>query len=138
MRAALLAAALAALLVAGCGSTTPTPEETVSAAVSGVSQGDEQQVCSRLTAGAKEKLLATLADNPLGYPDIKAASCEEGISKLHAQLSKPIRDVLQDGEVDDARIDGDRAVVHVTGAGMDVELQKISGRWMIVDGFFRR
>ncbi|HWC26580.1 MAG TPA: hypothetical protein VG474_08360 [Solirubrobacteraceae bacterium] len=139
MRAAALAAALAALLVAGCGGEpTPSPEQVVSTAVSGVSQGKEQQVCAQLTAGAKKKLLANLADNPLGYPDIKAATCEEGISKLHAQLSKPIRDVLQDGEVDDARIDGDKAVVHVTGAGMDVELQKISDRWMIVDGFFRR
>ena len=46
--------------------------------------------------------------------------------------------MLRDGEVEDTRLDGDKAVVHVTGAGMDIELEKISDRWMITGGLFKK
>ena len=46
--------------------------------------------------------------------------------------------MLRDGEVQDTRLNGDKAVVHVTGAGMDIELQKISDRWMITGGLFKK
>jgi hypothetical protein len=134
MRVTVLAGVLVLALLAGCGDSGPNPEETVSAAISGLSKGDEKKVCAQLTAGAERKLLAVLADNPLGYPDIKAANCEEAITKLHAQLTPPTRAVLEDGEVDEAKINGNKAVVHVTGAGMDVELEKISDKWMITGG----
>lgn len=134
MRVTVLAGLLVLALLAGCGDSGPSPEETVSAAISGLSKGDEKKVCAQLTAGAERKLLAVLADNPLGYPDIKAASCEEAITKLHAQLTAPTRAVLEDGEVDEAKVNGNKAVVHVTGAGMDVELEKISEKWMITGG----
>ncbi|HWI06300.1 MAG TPA: hypothetical protein VNT54_02145 [Solirubrobacteraceae bacterium] len=130
----LLAAALAA---AGCGGS-PSPEETVSTAVSGLSKGDEKAVCDQLTPAAKRKLLAVLADDPPLVEPVRASTCEEAITKVHAQLSQPIRAVLEDGEVDDAKVDGDKAVVHVTGAGIDVELQKIDDEWKITDGFFNR
>ncbi len=137
MRAAVLAAALVAVLIAGCGGDAADAQETVSAAISGLATGDEQKVCAQLTAGAEKQLLAVLADNPLGFPDIRAETCEAAITKLHDALSAPIRAVLEDGEVDDARVDGDTAVVHVVGAGMDVELEKISGRWKITGGLFK-
>jgi hypothetical protein len=137
MRALVLMALLFAALAAGCGGG-PSPEETVSAAVSGLSKGDEKKVCAQLTADAKRTLLEVIADNPPIIEPVRAATCEEAITKVHAQLSQPIRDVLQDGEVDKAKINGDRAVVHVTGAGADVELQKISGRWKITGGLLER
>jgi hypothetical protein len=46
--------------------------------------------------------------------------------------------VLEDGEVDEAKINGDKATVHVTGAGMTLDLQKISDKWMITGGLFDR
>jgi hypothetical protein len=138
MRAALLATVLLALLAAGCGGDKAAAEATVSKAIRGLAKGDEQTVCDQLTAGAKRKLLATLAHNPLGFVDIRARTCEAGISKLYDKLSRPIRAVLTDGEVENTRITGDRAVVHVTGAGMDIELQKISDRWMITGGLFQK
>jgi hypothetical protein len=138
MRAAVLAAALIVLLVAGCGGDEAAAEDTVSTAISGLAEGHEQQVCDQLTAGAKKKLLAALADNPLGFRNIRAKTCEEGIAKLYDSLGEPIRAVLRDGEVQDTRINGDKAVVHVTGAGMDIELQKISDRWMITGGLFKK
>ena len=128
---------LAAIAAAGCGGS-PSPEETVSTAVSGLSKGDEQAVCGQFTPAAKRKLLAVLANDPPLVKEVRAATCEEAITKVHAQLSQPIRAVLEDGEVDDAKIDGDRAVVHVTGAGIDVELQKLDEEWKIVGGFFAR
>ncbi len=137
MRAAVLAALLVAILIAGCGGDAADAQDTVSAAISGLAAGDERKVCAQLTAGAEKQLLAVLADNPLGFPDIHAATCEEAITKLHAALSPPVRAVLEDGEVDDAKLDGDKAVVHVVGAGMDVELEKISGSWKITGGLFR-
>ena len=138
MRAACLATLFLALFVAGCGGDKAAAEDTVSTAISGLAEGDEQQVCDQLTAAAKQKLLATLADNPLGFKNIRAKTCEEGITKLYDSLGEPIRAVLRDGEVQDTRLDGDKAVVHVTGAGMDIELEKISDEWMITGGLFKK
>ena len=138
MRATLLATMLIALLAAGCGGDEGAAEDTVSTAISGLAEGDEQKVCDQLTAGAKKKLLATLADNPLGFKNIRAKTCEDGITKLYDSLGEPIRAVLRDGEVEDTRLNGDKAVVHVTGAGMDIELEKISDRWMITGGLFKK
>lgn len=136
MRAAVLATLLVAALAAGCGGDSANAEETVSAAISGLSEGDAGKVCAQLTAGAQKQLLVVLADNPLGYPDIKAANCQEAITKLHAALDEPTRAVLQDGEVDEAKVNGNKATVHVTGAGMTLDLQKISDKWMITGGLF--
>jgi hypothetical protein len=138
MRVMLLAALLLTAFAAGCGGGSRSPEEVVSAAVSGLSKGDEKQVCAQLTEPAKRKLLAVLADDPPIVEPIRASTCEEAITKVHAQLTKPIRAVLEDGEVDEAKIDGDKAVVHVTGAGTDVELQKLSDEWKITGGLFNR
>lgn len=141
MRAVFLASVLLALLVAGCGGDKAAAQDTVTAAISGLAKGDGQKVCDQLTAGAKRQLLATLADNPLGLADIHAKTCEAAISKLHDELPQPIRDVLTDGEVDDARVTGDTATVHVVGAGTDAELRKVGGTWKITGlsgGLFRK
>ena len=131
MRSACLASLLvAALAAAGCGGS-PSPEDVVSTAVSGLSKGDEQAVCDQLTAGAKRELLEQLADDPPLVDPIKAKTCEVGIAKFHAQLSQPIRAVLEDGEVDEAQVEGDVAIVHVTGAGIDVRLRKVGEEWKI-------
>ena len=139
MRAGLLAVlVIAAFLAAGCGSEADKAEDTASKAISGLAMGDEQQVCDQLTPAAQRKLLAVLADNPLGFPDIRAANCEEAITKLHAELPPEIKAALEDGEVDEAKVEGEKAVVHVTGFGMDLELEKISDDWMITGGLFAR
>jgi hypothetical protein len=138
MRVALLATLLFAVLATGCGDDSPSPEDVTSAAVSGLSKGDEKKVCAQLTEPAKRKLLKVLADDPPIVKPITASTCEDAIVKVHAQLTKPIRAVLEDGEVDKAKITGDRAVVHVTGAGTDVELQKVADEWKITGGLFRR
>jgi hypothetical protein len=138
MRIVVLASLLLAVLAAGCGDSSKSPEDVVSAAVSGLSAGDEQKVCAQLTEPAKQKLLAVLADDPPIVKPIRAATCEQAIVKVHAQLSEPIRAVLEDGEVDKAKITGDKAIVHVTGAGTDVELQKLSDEWKITGGLFNR
>lgn len=136
MRPAVLALLVAGALIAGCGGDQADAEATVSNAIAGLAKGDEQQVCAQLTPAAEKKLLVVLADNPLGFPDIKAKTCEEAIRKLYPKLNEPTRAVLQDGEVDDATVKGDKATVHVTGAGMDVELQKLDDKWMITGGLF--
>jgi len=137
MRIAVLATLLLGALTAGCGTSTPSPEDVASAAVSGLAKGAAKQVCDQLTAPAKRTLLKVIADNPPIIKPVRAATCEEAIVKVHAQLSKPIRAVLEDGDVDKAKITGDKAVVHVTGAGTDVDLQKIGGVWKITGGFFK-
>lgn len=138
MRTAWLATLLLAVLAAGCGDGSPSPEDVTSTAVSGLSKGDEKQVCAQLTEPAKAKLLRVLADDPPIVGTIRASSCEDAIVKVHAKLSQPIRAVLEDGEVDEAKVDGDKAVVHVTGAGTDVELEKVDGEWKIIGGIFER
>ncbi len=138
MRAAVIASLLLAVAAAGCGDSAPSPEEVTSAAVSGLSKGDEKKVCAQLTEPAKRKLLEVIADDPPIIQPVEASTCEEAIVKIHAQLTKPIRAVLEDGEVEEAKITGDRAVVHVTGAGTDVELQKVSDEWKITGGLFKR
>jgi len=133
MRVALVASLVVAALLAGCGDSSPSPEETVSTAISGLSKGDEKKVCAQLSPEGERKLLVVLKDNPLGLI-VNATNCEDAIVKLHAQLSKAIRASMQDGEVDDAKITGDKAVVHVPGFGMDVELEKIAETWKISGG----
>ena len=134
MRAALVALVLIAALLAGCGGEpTPSPEDTVSAAISGLAKGDEKKVCAQVSPEGERKLLVVLRDNPLDLI-VNAKSCEEAIVKLHAQLSKPIRAAMADGEVDKAKVTGDKAVVHVPGFGMDVELEKVDEKWQITGG----
>jgi predicted lipoprotein len=133
---ALLAAVV--LMVAGCGNSDASQaQDSVSAAVSGLGTGNGKKVCDQLTAGAQKQILALLADNPLGFPDIKATSCVEGITKLHAALSQAQRNVLVDGEVGDAKVKGNKATVRVIGLGMQADLQKIGGKWMITGGLFK-
>jgi len=138
MPAAVLATLLLAAFAAGCGDSAPGPEDVTSAAVSGLSKGDEKKVCAQLTEPAKAKLLRVLADDPPIVGTINATSCEDAIVKVHAKLTQPIRAVLEDGEVDEAKVTGDQAVVHVTGAGTDVELQKVGEEWKITGGIFER
>jgi hypothetical protein len=138
MRAALVASLLIAALLAGCGGeSNPSPEDTVSAAISGLSKGDEKKVCAQVSPAGERRLLVVLRDNPLNLI-VNAKTCEEAIVKLHAKLSKAIRAAMADGEVDDAKVTGNKAVVHVPGFGMDVELEKISDKWMITGGLFNR
>jgi len=138
MRVAVIATLVLAAAATGCGDSTPSPEEVTSAAVSGLSKGDEKKVCAQLTEPAKAKLLRVLADDPPIVGTINATSCEDAIVKVHAKLTQPIRAVLEDGEVDEAKVTGDQAVVHVTGAGTDVELQKVGEEWKITGGIFER
>jgi len=134
MRAALVATILLATLLTGCGTEpSPSPENVVSSAISGLSKGDEKKVCAQLSPEGERKLLVVLRDNPLNL-EVVASNCEEAITKLHAMLSKAIRAALEDGEVDDAKVTGDQAVVHVPGFGMDVELQKVAKKWKISGG----
>ena len=134
MRAALVASLLVGALLAGCGGeSNPSPEDTVSAAISGLSKGDEKKVCAQVSPEGERKLLVVLRDNPLDLI-VNAKSCEEAIVKLHAKLSKAIRAAMADGEVDKAKVTGDKAVVHVPGFGMDVELEKVAEKWQITGG----
>jgi hypothetical protein len=133
MRTAAVALLLAGALLAGCGDDSASPEETVSTAISGLSEGDEKQVCAQLSPAGERRLLVVLRDNPLNLI-VEAKTCEEAITKLHAKLSEAVRAGLRDGEVDKAKVTGDKAVVHVPGFGMDVELAKISDEWKITGG----
>ena len=133
MRVAVVASLLIAALLAGCGDSTPSPESVVSTAISGLAKGDEKQVCAQVSPEGERKLLVVLRDNPLDLI-VHADNCEEAITKLHAKLSQPIRNAMQDGEVADAKITGDEAVVRVPGFGMNVELKKIAEEWKITGG----
>lgn len=135
---ALAVLAAAALAGAGCGSSPEgDAKKTVSAAISGLSKGNAKKVCDQLTVGAQRQLLVVLADNPLGFPDIKASNCREAITKLHAALTPEVRAVLEDGEVDRARVTGDTATVHVVGAGMTAKLRRFGDKWKITGGLFQ-
>jgi hypothetical protein len=130
---ALLAIALA---IGACGTDDAADAEaTVSSAISAIAAGDAGKVCSKLTPAAEQKALVALRNNPVG-PNIHARTCEEALTKLHASLTKAQKAVLVDGEVGDAKVTGDRAKVHVVGAGMDVELHKRDDAWVITGGFF--
>lgn len=134
MRVVVVASLLIAALLSACGdSPNPSPESVVSTAISGLAKGDEKQVCAQVSPEGERKLLVVLRDNPLNLI-VRADNCEEAITKLHAKLSQPIRNAMQDGEVDKAQITGDEAVVHVPGFGMDVELKKIDEEWKISGG----
>ncbi|HEX4363454.1 MAG TPA: hypothetical protein VHZ75_02825 [Solirubrobacteraceae bacterium] len=134
MRALVLVAVLAAAALVGCASDASRAQDTVTKAISALAKGDQKTFCQQLTPAAQRKLLKVLQDNPLG-DDIHASTCGVAITKLYHELSKPIRAVLTDGEVDDAKITGDKAVVHVIGVGLNIDLQKIAGSWKITGGF---
>jgi hypothetical protein len=130
--------AVAALLAGGCGADDASKaKSTVSTLVSGVAKGDDAKACAQLTPAAQRKLLRVLRTGPLGLSSIRASDCRDAIVKLHAALPKVFRDVLVDGEVDKAKVTGDKATVHVVGAGMTAELQKIDGKWLVTGGLFQ-
>lgn len=137
MRAIVVALLLVTALAAGCGGDSASPEDTVSAAITGLSKGDEKKVCAQLSPAGERRLLVVLKDNPLGLV-VDASSCEEAITKVYAKLSKAIRASLGEGEVDDAEVTGDTAVVHVPGFGMDVDLARIAEKWKITGGLLTR
>jgi hypothetical protein len=139
MRSATLALfVVAALLAAGCGrSDADDAKQTVSTAVSGLAKGDAKTVCAQLTPGGARKVMKVLAGGPLGLDPIRATTCREAIAALHDALPKVIRNVLVDGEVDQAKVTGDKATVHVVGAGMTAQLQKVDGSWKISGGLFQ-
>ena len=129
------ASLLAALALGACGSDASDAESTVSTAVAALARGDAETACERLTPAAERSMLVRLRDNPL-LPSITARTCEEGVTKLHAKLSKTVLAVLEDGEVGEAKVDGDNATVPVVGAGVKVRLRKQDDTWYIVGGFF--
>jgi 2',3'-cyclic-nucleotide 2'-phosphodiesterase (5'-nucleotidase family) len=133
--ATLIAPTLVALAIGACGTNDAADAEaTVSSAIKGIAAGDAGKVCAKLTPAAKDKVVVVLRHNPIGR-DIKAKTCEEALTKLHASLTQAQKNVLVDGEVGDAKVKGDKATVHVVGAGMEVELQKQDDRWLITGGF---
>jgi hypothetical protein len=137
MRLASLTALMAvAFAIGACGGNNDAAdaEATVSSAIKGIAAGDAGKVCAKLTPAAKNKVLVALLHNPVG-PDIRAKTCEEALTKLHASLTQAQKNVLVDGEVGDAKVNGDKARVHVVGAGMEVELQKRNDKWLISGGF---
>ncbi|MEA2129088.1 MAG: hypothetical protein QOJ85_1979 [Solirubrobacteraceae bacterium] len=130
--------AVAALIAGGCGADDASKaKSTVSTLVSGVAKGDDAKACAQLTPAAQRKLLRVLRTGPLGLASIRASDCRDAIVKLHAALPKVFRNVLVDGEVDNAKVTGDKATVHVVGAGMTAELQKIDGKWLVTGGLFQ-
>ena len=134
-RASLIGLLLAALAAGACGrDDAGDAEQTVSSAVTAVAKGNAAEACSKMTAAAQRKLLVALRSNPVGKP-IRAGTCEDGLKKFHASLSQAIRDVLVDGEVGEAKVVGDKATVMVIGAGLDVQLAKRKGKWLITGGF---
>ncbi|HVL31750.1 MAG TPA: hypothetical protein VM299_05900 [Solirubrobacteraceae bacterium] len=136
-RACLAILAAGALVAAGCGeSDADKAEDTVTTAVSGLAVGNEKRVCDQLTPAAQRQILGFLADNPLGFPSIKASDCLDAINKLHAALTPAQRAALENGEVGEAKVTGDTATVRVVGFGMTAKLQKIDGEWMITGGLF--
>jgi hypothetical protein len=139
MRPCALALLAAAMLVAGCGgqSDADKAESTVSTAVSSLAKGNAQKVCDQLTPGAQRKVLAVLATGPLGLAPIRADTCVQAVGELHDALPKVIRNVLVDGEVGDAQIKGDKAKVHVVGAGMTADVQRFGDSWKITGGLFQ-
>ena len=134
MRLCAVVAVLVAGLLAGCGSSNPSPEDVVSSAISGLAAGDEKKVCAQVSPAGERRLLVVLRDNPLGIV-VEATSCEEAISKLHAKLTKPIRAAMADGEVDDAKVTGDKEWmewVHKSARGImksGVPEQQTPGFW---------
>ena len=138
MRTATLALLAAALLAGGCGgSDADDAEHTVSTAVSGLATGDSKTVCDQLSPGGARQVMRVLATGPLGLDPIRASTCREAIGALHDALPKVIRNVLVDGEVGDAKVDGDKASVRVVGAGMTAQLRKLDGSWKITGGLFQ-
>lgn len=136
MRHAVAALLALSLLAAGCGGDAADAQDTVSAAMTALSQGDADGVCDALTPAAERAVLRVLADNPLGFPDIDADDCAGAVGQLHGLLSQAQRNALVDGEVGDAELDGTTAKVRVIGFGMTAELEKVDGRWQITGGLF--
>jgi hypothetical protein len=134
-RARLIGPLLAAFALAACGDDDAAKaEQTVSSAVTAVAEGHAAEACSKMTPAAQHSVVVALRHNPIGA-DIRAATCEQALTKFHAQLSKPIRDSLVDGDVDDAKLHGDTATVYVVDAALNVRLAKRNGRWLITGGF---
>jgi hypothetical protein len=135
---ALLAAA--ALVAAGCGSSSKpaTPEDVVSTAVKALGKGDAQKACDQLDGAAKRKLVAGLRKGPQGLPHIVSTNCVDGIGQVIAKLPRAISAELAKGKVDKAKITGDTATVLVSLTTLRAELQRTGDKWLISGGFFEK
>ncbi len=111
-------AALVALALAGCGSSSSgSPEATINSFLQASAAGDGAKACAQLTAAAQQQV-------------VTGASCEQGI-KLAGAAYRPI---IKQIKVANLQVQGSAATGTSTLNGRAIavfQLTKSGGKWMI-------
>jgi hypothetical protein len=132
-RRAASAAAVCAVLLAGCGDEEqerPDPEQVTAAAADyahAFGEGDGERACSLLTPAAQKELTERVS-TLVGTRD-----CPEAIQKLQAVAGPNVTGPFQEAKASEPKVTGDTATVTLTaGSGSEeVKLERVDGEWLL-------
>jgi hypothetical protein len=129
----LLAAAVAVVLVAGCGGGADkgSDSQQVSTAVSDFAhafgKGDGKTACDLLTPAARTAFVSRIS-SLVGTRD-----CAEAVGKLPGLAGPNVTGPFQTAKVDAVKVNGDNATARITAGGhsAQVTLVKSGGNWLL-------
>jgi hypothetical protein len=129
-------AAVLAVAVAGCGADA-TEHGDVTKTVRGwtdaLSRGDGGQACSRMTGAAAHELAVFGQAYGVLRP---TGDCSSNVRAMAYKLNGNAKRQMHDADVDDIRIEGPVATVHMAGGGPnEIVLRRQGGKWRIDQAF---
>lgn len=131
-----LVAVGAATAITACGNAGTTEEEVTKSVrnwTAALSEGNGEAACSRMTPVAQAELAAFARMYAKTGP---AAGCPANVRRFTAKLTGIPRRQMHDADVDDIRIEGDRADVTMADGGPnELVLRRDGDDWRIEHGF---
>jgi len=130
----LLATAVAALALAGCGggdeNDAPDPEQVTEVATDyahAFGDGDGERACELLTPGAQDAFVERVS-SLVGTRD-----CPEAVSKLQAVAGPNVTGPFREATVDGVKVTGDKATARINAGGSSeqVTLEQRDGEWLL-------
>ena len=128
-------------LLAGCGggdSEEAAASETVSEFLTALAEGDGGRACAHLTESARG-----VVETAAGVlPDVPVVTCSAVLERIGelipAESKEQLRDLPEGIGPEDARIEGETAVVTVPGARLPIRLIDSERGWLITDDTMRQ
>lgn len=121
--------AVAAVALSACGQSE---DEKVADALQGylnaIADRNYGDACGKLAASAKRDLVEYVTQQ---LPELGTVECESVLKQFVELTDEEQLKALEDVEIRDVRVDGDRATAEAVGGTQTAHLRKIDGDWKI-------